>query len=69
MTKLVYPVLLLFAGIALTVFACVSSEREHSGEEQDPNIIYILADDMGYGDIQSLNSQSKIETQRNHTQA
>jgi len=27
-----------------------------------PNIIFILADDMGYGDVQSLNPNSKIKT-------
>lgn len=27
-----------------------------------PNIIYILADDMGYGDLQSLNPESQIPT-------
>jgi arylsulfatase A len=27
-----------------------------------PNIIFILADDMGYGDVQSLNPKSKIPT-------
>jgi arylsulfatase A len=29
---------------------------------QKPNIIYILADDLGYGDISSFNPQSKINT-------
>lgn len=31
-------------------------------EEKQPNIIFIMADDMGYGDIQKLNPSSKIAT-------
>ena len=29
---------------------------------QNPNIIYVLADDLGYGDISILNPEGKIPT-------
>lgn len=32
------------------------------GVEQKPNIIFILADDLGYGDVEILNPHSKIPT-------
>jgi len=30
--------------------------------EKYPNIVYILADDMGYGDVSCLNPDAKIST-------
>ena len=36
--------------------------KTKSEEIRKPNIIFILADDMGYGDIQRLNVDSKIPT-------
>ena len=29
---------------------------------ETPNIVFILADDMGYGDVRALNPESKIPT-------
>ena len=46
--------------------ACLALTACHQQQKQPdlnrPNIIYILADDMGYGDIQALNPASKIPT-------
>ena len=33
-----------------------------AGDTDQPNIVFILADDMGYGDLKSLNPDSKIAT-------
>ena len=45
--------LLLTAGIILSSFLSAAEK---------PNIIFIFADDLGYGDIQANNPQSKIPT-------
>ncbi len=48
----------LFVLLSLLLFACQSKKVEI----QSSNVIYILADDLGYGDLQSLNPDSKIPT-------
>jgi len=46
-------VLLVFSGYT-------ASAKDRTGTL--PNIVYILADDMGYGDVSALNPESKIQT-------
>ena len=46
---------------AWTVPGCKSLTAA-APQSKRPNVIFILADDMGYGDIQALNPESKIPT-------
>lgn len=43
----------------IIVLGCSSREVTH---EKSPNVIYILADDLGYGDLSIYNPQSRIKT-------
>jgi hypothetical protein len=49
--KLIYRILILSVVFGHAVFAI-----------QKPNIIYILADDMGIGDVEALNPEAKVKT-------
>lgn len=47
-------------GTSLAFSGLVAKAAERTGAL--PNIVYILADDMGYGDVSALNPESKIKT-------
>ena len=52
--------LILFLTVAAV--ATLSHCTTPNTETAPPNIIFILADDMGYGDVAALNPDSKIPT-------
>lgn len=49
--------------ITLTLFLLVNiAVMAHGQQEQRPNIVFILADDLGYGDVKCFNPDGKIAT-------
>ena len=49
--------------LSLGSLAVLSSwAQQQTQEAKKPNIVFIFADDMGYGDVSALNENSKIKT-------
>lgn len=49
--------------LILCCFFCLGAcQIQKKSEVQKPNIIYILADDMGFGDVSSYNAEAKTKT-------
>ena len=42
--------------------AVLSMQTARAAEAERPNIVFILADDMGYGDVRAYNAESKVPT-------
>jgi len=50
----------LITGLIVALFCSFSSLAKH--KKKAPNIVFILADDLGYGDVSCLNEHSKVHT-------
>ncbi len=58
--QLAFPVMAA-AALVTTTAGCGHHQKAPRGDKQHPNIIYILADDLGYGDL-SCNGQKLFQT-------
>ncbi len=54
--------LLILATFILQAFSISTSAKGIKVKSENPNIIYILADDLGYGDVKCFNPKGKIPT-------
>ncbi len=48
--------------LSISFWACGGEKQTEILESPKPNVIYILADDMGYGDLSLLNPEAKFTT-------
>jgi arylsulfatase A-like enzyme len=56
------PLLLWLMSFSLLAFGMGDGFQQHKAKKKLPNIIYILTDDLGYGDVSVYNPQGKIKT-------
>lgn len=56
------PGRMLLAGLIFGSLSGMSAQGGETASSSSPNVVVILADDLGYGDVQSLNPDSKIPT-------
>jgi arylsulfatase A len=56
------PYILLMLSTPLLGYSQTGSEKLRKIENRPPNIIYILTDDLGYGDVTAYNPQAKTNT-------
>src|SRR5690349_13432572 len=47
---------------ALPLARAQCDDRAPAGAKQSPNIVYLLCDDLGVGDLKAFNSESRIPT-------
>ena len=60
--SVIMPLLTILAILVITMFFLKNNKKVLDAPAPLPNIVFILADDMGYGDIGALNPDSKIPT-------
>jgi len=60
--KIPNPYLLLLLSAPVMAFSQVKNDLHHKPGNKLPNIIYILTDDLGYGDLTVNNPQAKTST-------
>ena len=52
----------LISALSFTFWGCSDGKSKPASKNETPNVLIILADDMGYGDPSSFNPDSKIST-------